>query len=160
MSFCSCFFQRCARHAELLTKYRGTQKCKHPLGCSFFKFSLIFTVFISYCHHSWLTGQHKKRGPFSVVSFHVYVRNFRPLWLAVLWRNMWHPRRLSESCRCVPLAPSLPGTHPVVTAAGTGARCGPLPAGTEGLVPPLTHGFPVMLRYTLTYKYNLLRRDR
>jgi len=64
MSFCSCFFQRCARHAELLTKYRGTQKCKHPLGCSFFKFSLIFTVFISYCHHSWLTGQHKKRGAF------------------------------------------------------------------------------------------------
>lgn len=51
-------------HSEPLTKYRGTQKCKYPLECDFFKFTLIFSVFISYCHHSWLTGQCKKRGTF------------------------------------------------------------------------------------------------
>lgn len=51
-------------HSELLTKYRGTPKCKYPLECGSFKFDLIFTVFISYCHHSWLTGQCGKRGTF------------------------------------------------------------------------------------------------
>lgn len=51
-------------HSELLTKYRGTPKCKYPLECGSFKFDLIFTVFISYCHHSWLTGQCEKRGTF------------------------------------------------------------------------------------------------
>lgn len=145
-------------HSELLTKYRGTQECKYPLKCGFFKCSLFFTVLISYCHHSWLTGQCKKRGTFLNGMF-TCETSVLSGWQCC--RETWYPTTLSESYRCVPLALSLQGTCPsVVTAAGTGALCGPLPAGSEGLIQHLSHKFPFMLRYTLTCKYNLLRSDR